>query len=286
VKKPHAYAALAAAIVLAASGCAQQAAPSTKAAAGCKPEWTFSTIQPGKLVVAAVLSQSNVLDIPPGGDKATGVDADIYNGFAKRACLPIEWRPLGGPAAVAALTQKQADLGGGGWIATPARGKVIGQTDATWYSYGGILSKQGMSSIDQLKSSGATVGLIGGSIYAEPMQAALGSSHVKQYENTEGILQDLKAGRIQAGIGQISELEFLRDHRGADDFKAEAMAPDPQYPDITNPGSINIPHTLSNTALGNALNDYIHQIRADGTLKQILAKNALGDPRYFEPPTS
>jgi ABC-type amino acid transport substrate-binding protein len=133
MKKTPALLSIAAAALLALTGCTQSsgtAATSTN----CTPEWEFDTVNQGVLTIASVGSLP-YLDIKSGStEEAGGIDGDFYTEFAKRACLKANFTSLGGPAAVEALTQGQADVGAGGWYATPERAKSIGQPDPGWYS--------------------------------------------------------------------------------------------------------------------------------------------------------
>ena len=126
--------------------------------ANCTPEWKFPTVQEGKLTIVGPMVLPYVLDVQEG-QEAKGIDGYFYTEFAKRACLVPDFSVMGGPATVVALTQGQADMGAGAWLATEERGKSIGQTDAVWYNYSGIASLAGYSSLNDLE--GKTIGVIG-----------------------------------------------------------------------------------------------------------------------------
>lgn len=275
-KKGTVLAVLAASAALALAGCTQPAS-SAAGSQSCTPKWTFPTIEKGKLTIAAVGTLPYV-DIKPGSTDAGGIDGDFYTGFAKLACLTPDFRSLGGPAAVAAMTQKQADVAAGGWYATPERGKSIGQTSPVWFNYNGIVSSTGLDTIEALQ--GKTVGVVGGSVYVAPLQQAIGSGHVREYQTADAIMQDLKAGRIDAGVGTAVELSYQVKERNETGLKVVPLQPDAKYSDLTQGGQVDLPYTKDNTALGQALADYVKQIQSDGTVKNVLAKYGADDPKY------
>jgi polar amino acid transport system substrate-binding protein len=274
-KKTAIFAALGATAALVLTGCTQ---PTTSEAnQNCQPEWTFETIEKGKLIIAAVGTLPYV-DIKPGSSEAGGIDGKFYTDFAKRACLTPEFRSLGGPAAVAAMTEKQADVAAGGWYATDERGESIGQTSPVWFNFNGIVSPSGLDSIDQLKDK--TVGVVGGSVYVAPLEKAIGGDHVRQYQNADAILQDLKAGRIGAGVGTAVEMGYQVKARGESGLQVIPLKEDPNYPELTQGGQVNFPHTKDNTDLGKALADFITKIQKDGTVEEILTEYGADDPKY------
>jgi polar amino acid transport system substrate-binding protein len=274
-KKTAALAAvgLSAAIVLA--GCTQPSA--SDASQNCQPEWNFQTIEKGKLIIAAVGTLPYV-DIKPGSTEAGGIDGKFYTDFAKRACLTPEFRSLGGPAAVAAMTEKQADVAAGGWYATEERAKSIGQTDPVWFNFNGIVSSTGLDTVDSLKDK--MVGVVGGSVYVAPLEKAIGSDHVRQYQNADAIMQDLKAGRIGAGVGTAVEMGYQVKARGESGLQVIPLKEDAIYPELTKGGQVNFPHTKDNTDLGKALGDFITKIQGDGTVKGVLSEYGADDPKY------
>lgn len=274
-KKTLAFATVCAAAAILMTGCTE--ASSNAADETCTPEWEFDTVQDGKLIIAAVGTLPYV-DIKPGATEAGGIDGAFYSQFAERACLTPEFSSLGGPAAVAAMTEGQADVAAGGWYATPERGESIGQTSPVWLNYNGIVSESGLDSIDDLQ--GKAVGVVGGSVYVEPLEKAVGSNNVRQYQGADAILQDLKAGRIDAAIGTAVEMSHQVEARGETALAIAVLDEDPEYPELTQSGDVNFPHSKDNTALGQALEAYIDDIQADGTVKKVLNEFGADDPKY------
>lgn len=263
------------ALVLGAAGCSGSSS-SGSVSSNCKPKWTFNTLSKGTLRVAGVASLP-ALQIDPASGKATGIDAGLVQQFAKESCVSLKWQSLSGPAGVAAMTEKNADVAAGGWWISPARGKTIGQTDPAWYDLSATLSKDGVDSIKGLAPY--TVGVEGGSVYES--LPANGVPNVKVYQSIDTMLQDLDAGRVQAVIATSSQLGYQVKVRKMTKYKFKILPPDTQYPELTSGGKVDFPFTKGNDALGNALNAYIAQARKDGTVQNLLKKYGLNDPRSF-----
>lgn len=258
------------------SACASSSTATTDS--NCETSWSFPTVKEGTLQVAGITGLP-YLDIPAGSRTATGVDGDLLTEFARRACLDIEFQSLGGPAAVSALTSSKVDAAAGGWYATEERGKSIGQSDTVWQNFNSVVVSKDIASLAELK--GTTVGVVAGSVYVQPLEELIGAENTKQYQTADAVLQDLKAGRLDAAMGTSGEMQAQVDNRGITDFHVQLLEVDPNYPELTAIGNVNLPHDKANTQLTSALNEYVAQIKEDGTLQQILADYGMTDPRFL-----
>ena len=190
--------------------------------------------------------------------------------FAEDNCLRLDVQPLAGAAAVAAMTEGKADVAGGGWYKTAARGEVLGQSETLWYDQAGIVSTDKLASIDDL--TGKKVGVVGGSLFEKPLGEAIGAESVVSFQSIDAIFQDLEAGRIDAALGSSATLTIQLDDRGNETLKVSSLDPDPQYEVLTKPGEPNYPYTKSNEALGSALNNFIAESKTEGLIKETLAE--------------
>lgn len=181
------------------------------------------------------------------------------------------------------MTEGKADVAAGGWYKTKERAKVLGQSTTVWYDQVGLVSKDGLSSIDDLK--GKKVGLVGGSIFEAPATEALGKNSIVGYQSIDAIFKDLAAGRLDAAFGASATLSVQLKDRGSNDLTLERLPIDTNYPELTTPGEPNYPYTKSNKDLGKALDAFVEQAREDGTVKDGLAKYGITDPAALEGPT-
>lgn len=236
--------------------------------AECVPVAEFETVAPGKLTIAGI-QQLPGLDVDPVTQEIGGLDGVLLVGFAEENCLEADFQPMPGPAAMAAMTEGKADVGGGGWYRTPARGEVLGQTDPIWFDQPAVFAKNKVSSVRDLK--GKKVGIVGGSVFEAPLSEAIGAENVALYQSIDSIFEDVIAGRIDAGIGAGATTTIQVNDRGLD-LVVSVLAPDSEFAVLTAPGEPNYPFTKSNTALGEALNAYVEAARKDGTVERILAE--------------
>lgn len=271
----------AAALLLTASACANNSGAAA-VPSDCKPAAQFGTVVHGTLTVAAVQQLPGInVDVNTG--KTTGLDSVLLTKFAQQNCLKLDVKPLAGAAAVAALTDGKADIGGGGWYKTDARGKVLGQSTTLWYDQPAIVSLDGAASIEALK--GKKVGVVGGSLFEAPLGQAIGAGNVVSYQSMDAIFKDLQAKRIDAAMGAGATLTIQVTDRHDQSLKVADLPLDPAYPALTTPGEPNYPYTKSNTALGKALDDFIAQAKQQGLIKNSLAQYGITSQAALEGPS-
>lgn len=263
-----------------ATGCA--ASQSAEVAADCKPAAQFDTITDGTLTVAAV-QQLPGINVDVNTKKITGLDSVLLSKFAEENCLRLDVQPLAGAAAVAAMTEGKADVAGGGWYKTAERAKVLGQSETLWYDQAGIVSKTGLSSINDLK--GKKVGVVGGSLFEKPLGSAIGAENVVSYQSIDAIFKDLESGRTEAALGAGATLTIQIKERGNDELKIFTLNPDPNYAVLTTPGEPNYPYTKTNDALGTAMNDFIKRAKTEGMIKDALAEYGITSQTALEGPS-
>jgi polar amino acid transport system substrate-binding protein len=258
--------------VLAGSATACASNQPAQVAADCKPVAKFDTVVNGTLTVSAV-QQLPGINVDVNTKKITGLDSVLLTKFAEENCLRLDVQPLAGAAAVAAMTEGKADVAGGGWYKTAERAKVLGQSETLWYDQAGIVSKTGLSSINDLK--GKKVGVVGGSLFEKPLGAAIGTDNVVSYQSIDAIFKDLESGRIEAALGAGATLTIQLKDRGNSELKISTLKPDPNYAVLT----------TSNEALGTALTDFIKHAKTDGLVKDALAKYGITSQTALEGPS-
>ncbi|KIM15328.1 hypothetical protein QV65_24200 [Rhodococcus erythropolis] len=259
---------MSAGLIAAVSACAS-AAPAVRA--DCTPEWTFPTVRDGVISVAAV-NNPPMINIDPNSSDAEGLEVDILEGFADAACLPLKFNRVTGAAAVAAMSGGKMDIGAGGWGITEERGETIGQLDEpTVFNPPAILSNKGISTIAEM--DGVKIGVEGGSLYQEKLEAEFGKDNVSSYQTVDAAVQDMVVGRIQAAYGDSTQLAQAAAANGLDvKTDLHLQKSDPKFEELTKMTLVNLPFTKSNTQLGAALNQYVSGLRESGALTSILLR--------------
>lgn len=249
---------------LALAGCTS-AAPASSVASDCTPaDEGLTTFTPGTLTVG-------VPENPPytqtdGSGGASGIEIDVIEKLAAAECLALSYVPITYANGIPMITeQKKTDIITGGWYVTPTRAEQVGFTTPTMYDTMGVVSKDGIDTVDALESVG-TVGTGTGFSWNEELAPLLGSK-LQQYPGTVEMKQDLVAGRIQAALdGYAVAVAAYADT----DYKVEPIQADPRVSITQTKPLIAFPVSKDNTALSDALSALIDQYRTDGTLADLL----------------
>jgi polar amino acid transport system substrate-binding protein len=256
--------ALAAALTLAGlAGCAKPVA-SGQVPRDCKPAHEFETVQDGTLTVTT-------FDLPPftqvKGHELAGVDGDILYAIAERECLTVTVVPQATAANIPTVKVGRADLTAAAWYRTAERAKIVALSDPLYTDQMGIISKQGISAIPELK--GRTVGTVDGYLWVQDLQKYLGSD-LKIYSTTLNMYQDLAAGRLDVGVDSFGSGEY-----NAEGLRVEVAQPLDAVAASQQGAQIAYPINADNAAMLEAVNEDIAELRTSGELGRILERNGL-----------
>ncbi|NJC70556.1 amino acid ABC transporter substrate-binding protein [Planosporangium thailandense] len=245
---------------------------SSAADSGCKPAHTFSTLEKGKLTVSVYVSP------PYSEQKGTtfgGVDGAIINALAKKECLELKANPVSGAALIASVQSKRADLGVGGVYRTAEREKLLNLSDTMYRDGMALLSKKDVSDLASLK--GKTVGVVQGYLWNAELQKALGTDSVKIYQASDGMVNDLANGRLDAGVLTTAEAGYRAAQNKSANLKVTNFAPDPAVPSSQQPGQVVLAETKGNTAMTQAFDEDIKAMIQDGTIGGFLKDNNMSE---------
>jgi polar amino acid transport system substrate-binding protein len=270
--------AIAAAAILLLAGCADDSNNSAASSSACTPKFTVSTMEPGVLKIVAP-------DYPPmftyDDDQLGGVDGDFYDQFAKDACLTPEVSILPSAGVIEAIKNGQADVAGGGWFPTAERAAVIGQTEPAFDNPAVFVGRN--PSPDLAAYTGKTIGTTQGYLWVADLQAWAGDN-AKLYESADAVFSDLKNGRIDVALMSVSSASYRLAAEEDTELTYVVVTPDPAIKAFVAPAVTNFPHTLANTGLGDALNQEVTALRANGTLDRIATDNGF-TPEFAHPKT-
>lgn len=201
------------------------------------------------------------------GADAAGLEIDVIKKIAAAECLDVAVVPITYANGIPMISeQKKTDLITGGWYVTEARAEQVGFTAPTFYDSMGIISKEGVTTVEDLEEIGA-VGSVAGFSWEADMSAVLGSE-LKTYPGTVETKQDLVSGRIQAALDGYAVATVAY----ADtDFIVEPAEVDDRIAITTSKPIIAFPIAKENTDLADAISEHIDGFREDGTLEKILA---------------
>jgi polar amino acid transport system substrate-binding protein len=197
-----------------------------------------------------------------------GVMVDLVTAAGKDAGFAVTIEPMQFSTLIASLTSGKIDIISAAMYITPARKEVI-DFSAPVYSYGeGLVVAKAdtkeYASFEDLK--GETVGAQVGTVYVEPLKKTGLFADVKIYDSIPDILRDVNNGRLKAGFADYPILAYNLQQglfpqvRLVKSYKATVL------------GSIGIGVRKSDGELLNKIDASLAKLKADGTLKQILAK--------------
>ena len=258
---------------------------SAEAAIACTPAHQFKTVTPGKLTVVTMMIPP--FSIPEQGT-LKGVDGDIISKIAEMECLTVEPVVVDARAVMQYVVTGRADVAIGNWYRTALRMKSVDMSEPVYLDSMAIYSKQGTSSVNALRDSGKVIGTIQGYNYVSDLQKVLGSN-VKLYPSPVALVQDLEAGRIEAGIESYSSGVYAQQQNSLQGFKIVHVEPDKQVRASVEPAQIAFALAKGNTALKQALDESIIKLRNDKTIAKTLdgyglsaQDSEVGSPRAIE----
>lgn len=254
------------------SGCGSSAATSP-AAADCTPAHAgLETVKSGKLTVGTPVTPPYVLK---NGGEISGVDAEIVKEIAALECLEVDWQEVTFAAGMQSLQSGRVDTAMGGIYRTPERAELL-DLGATAYRDGvALLSKEGYSSLEDL--SGKKVGVIQGYLWNKDLQAALGNDNIKQYQTSDALFNDLKAGRINVAVFTTAEAAYRLSQAPSDGFVSETFEQTEQVQATLEPGQVVLPQTKGADALSKAFEENIKTLVDNGRIGEILSEQKM-DP--------
>lgn len=243
------------------------------------------TVEKGKLTVAAY-------DYPPftvigPNNSISGVDPDIVKRAAKDACLEVVSMVMEPAATIQAVIAGKADVAIGSWNRTEKRSQVLGLSAPIYLDPMGMVSKDGIDTIDGLK--GKTVGTVTGYLWVTELQKLVGGS-LKLYPNDVAVDQDLAAGRIDVGlVGYSAAALANKAGKGYKDLQVKIAKPDEAVQASVQPAQAGILYTKGNDSLGKALDESIKKQQAGGLIGKDLealgidkAVADVGEPRLVK----
>lgn len=240
-------------------------------ASDCKPIVEgVTTVASGELTMA-------VAEYPPyvsnAGGRLTGVDGEMLTEVASKLCLQPDPKIQSFTAIIESVKNGSADLTAGNWYINDERKQTFEVSSPVYADQMAIVTQAGLDSLDQLQ--GKQVGTTQGYLWVEDLQKALGQKNVKLYATEDAVYQDVKVGRIAAGVITYGGGAQILKSNNDTTLKLEVLKPDQQVKaSVGTPQSAVLIHK-GNTKLLEAVDKVIADLHQSGKLKQILTSNGL-----------
>lgn len=217
------------------------------------------TVSSGKLIM------STNAEFPPyeyhDSDKIVGIDVEIAEAIAKKLNLELEIEDIAFSAVITQVVSGKADIGMAGITVTEERKVNVNFSDTYATASQMIILKDGsdIKSPDDLK--GKTIGVqegTTGDIFSGDIENAI----VERYNRGLEAIQALTQGKVDAVIIDLEPAKvFVEQTEGI--FMLEEAFTTEEYAIAIN---------KENTALLEAVNKALAELKADGTVDAIIAK--------------
>lgn len=224
-----------------------------------------------KTVKEGVLTMATNATFPPyeyyEGNEIVGIDAEIAQAVAQKLGLELKIEDMEFNSITIAVTQGRADIGLAGMTVTEDRLEAVDFSEpyATGIQVVIVTEDSDIQSIDDLKDKKIGVQLMTtGDIYAKE---DFGEDHVEAYNKGADAVMALKQGKVDAVIiDNQPALSFVESTDGLKILETEYAVED--YAAAINKG---------NTALLDAVNGALAELKADGTLQSIMDKYIIAE---------
>jgi ABC-type amino acid transport substrate-binding protein len=244
---------------------------------------TFKTVEPGVLTIA----NSNEMPMIAMEDgKLIGSDAEIIETIAAKMGLGVKSAQMEWSATVQSVKSGRADImmGNMGW--TPARAAVLLITDAIYYAGTMVCMKQNQpfTSFTVNDAKGHSIGTVNGFTIVPEMKKLPGVGEVKLYDNSDGCIRDVVAGRLDFAILDAPLVDYLILKNPNWSLKQVPMMHDDAFPQITSKQHTVMGMNQQNFDLFDAVNAGVKWMWKTGQNAALMKKYGLANPDYLVPP--
>jgi polar amino acid transport system substrate-binding protein len=193
----------------------------------------------------------------------------------------MEWS-----ATVQSVKSGRADImmGNMGW--TPARAAALLITDAIYYAGSMVCMKQDQpfTSFTVNDAKGHSIGTVNGFTIVPEMKKLPGVGEVKLYDNSDGCVRDVVAGRLDFAVLDGPLVDYLILKNPNWNLKQVPLAPDPAFPQLTSKQNTVMGMNQQNFDLFDAVNAGVKWMWKTKQNAELMKKYGIGNPDYLVPP--
>jgi ABC-type amino acid transport substrate-binding protein len=250
---------LVAALATAAAACGDDDGGGAVAATGESAAADLGLITPGVLSVASDVPYAPFEFTEPGSSEVVGFDVDLVRAIAERIGITdVRFVDQSFDSIILSIRQGRFDMSASSWTITPERAEQVAFGDP-YFSANQAILVRGDSTATSLEDLGdATIGAQRGTIGAD-LAASVPGATVQRYETADDAFNALAQGRIDAAITDFPVVAYAAAQKP--DLKVAAEVPG----DL----GLGLMFPLENTALRDAFDRGLAEIRADGTYDEI-----------------
>jgi len=245
----------------------------------------FKTVEEGFITIA-MSGTMPVTGIKDG--KIIGSDSEMIVAIASRLGLSAKPSIMAWSATIESIKSGRADImcGDMGW--TKARADAMLLTDAIYYDGNFVTMKKDKPFTDYINvndMSGHSVGTGQGYSYVPDIKKIPGIGEVKLYENVDGCVRDVLAGRVDFAVLDSMAVDYLLQQNPSTELKQVPIKPNTDYPELSGKGLAVMGMNLQNPDLFDAINAGVKWLWTTKKNGELLTKNGMTSPDYLVAPT-
>ena len=240
------------------------------------------TLEAGKLTIGmnGDMPMTQLKDGALGGS-----DGEVMGYVAKQIGLEPKPVQMDWAALIEATKQGKLDImhGAMGWI--EPRTKIMILSEPIYY-FGTMLAQKAENNYTTFADmKGRKVGTVTGFTLVPELKKVDGIGEVKLYDTSDGVMQDLLAGRIDMAILDPPLVQYGIFQHPEWKLKQVALTPEvDKYPIMSTKYNVIFGINKSEPELADAVNAAITKAWADCINVKAMAKYGLGDKAWFIPP--
>ncbi|HLB81435.1 MAG TPA: transporter substrate-binding domain-containing protein [Dongiaceae bacterium] len=239
------------------------------------------TIEAGKLNIA-MNGDMPMTALKDG--KLIGTDGELMTMIAAELGLEPVVHQMDWAAEIQSTKQGKVDVmhGAMGWL--EERTKIMALTDPIYY-FGTLLAQKTSTSYHTFADmKGRSVGTVTGFTLVPELKGVEGIGEVKLYDTSDGVLQDLVAGRLDMAILDPPLMQWGISQHPEWELHQVAVEPDARYPVMSTKYNVIFGVNKDEPELAAAMNEVIAKFWSDCRNVKVMAKYGLGDKDWFIPP--
>jgi ABC-type amino acid transport substrate-binding protein len=219
--------------------------------------------------------------------KLIGSDADIIATIAAKMGLGVKSAQMEWSATVQSVKSGRADImmGNMGW--TPARAQALLITDAIYFPGTMVcmkVDKPFTTSFSVNDVKGHSIGTVNGFTIVPEMKKLPGVSEVKLYDNSDGCVRDVVAGRLDFAVLDAPLVDYLILKNPSWGLKQVPIVQDPAFPQLTSKQHTVMGMNQENYDLFDAVNAGVKWMWRTKQNSELMNKYGLSNPDYLIPP--
>jgi L-cystine transport system substrate-binding protein len=242
----------------------------------------IKTVEPGKLTIG-LNGDMPMTQLKDG--QLSGTDGELMVYVAKQIGLEPNPKQMDWAAEIESTKQGKLDImhGAMGWL--EARTKIMILSEPIYY-FGTLLAQKEDTNYHSFADmKGRKVGTVNGFTLVPELKTVDGIGEVKLYDTSDGVMQDLLAGRIDMAILDPPLMQYAISQHPEWKLKQIAVDPEPdKYPVMSTKYSVIFGINKNQPELAEAVNAAIKDIWKDCLNVKTMAKYGLSDKAWFVPP--